>query len=137
MRKEKQGEDAAEEGNRGRSAPAWNRGRILILLIFTGILLLLLYLSITGSAAVYGGAEQVWFYKDSPLYHLLVFMLVTALGVMILKVRNAEGREEKSREEQEERRKRFVRLLLILSWVLRDLDHGDHVSPGVGSEAGD
>lgn len=39
---------------------------ILILLIFTGILLLLLYLSITGSAAVYGGAEQVWFYKDSP-----------------------------------------------------------------------
>lgn len=96
---------------------------ILILLIFTGILLLLLYLSITGSAAVYGGAEQVWFYKDSPLYHLLVFMLVTALGVMILKVRNAEGREEKSREEQEERRKRFVRLLLILSgfyviWIM-------------------
>lgn len=101
---------------------------ILILLIFTGILLLLLCLSITGSAAVYGGAEQVWFYKDSPLYHLLVFMLVTALGVMILKVRNAEGREEKSREEQEERRKRFIRLLLILSglyviWIMGTMFH--------------
>lgn len=96
---------------------------ILILLIFTGILLLLLFLSITGSAAVYGGAEQVWFYKDSPLYHLLVFALVTALGATVLKVRNTEGKEEKSWEEQEERRKRFVRLLLILSglyviWIM-------------------
>lgn len=96
---------------------------ILILLIFTGILLLLLFLSMTGSAAVYGGAEQVWFYSDSPLYHLSVFALITALGVMIFRVRNAEEREDKSQEEQAKRRKRFVRLLFILSglyviWIM-------------------
>lgn len=96
---------------------------IVILLIFAGILLLLLSLSMTGSAAVYGGAEQVWFYKDSPLYHLLVFSLITVLGVMALRIREAEGRAAESQKKQAERRMRFVRLLLILSglyviWIM-------------------
>lgn len=96
---------------------------IVILLIFAGILLLLLSLSMTGSAAVYGGAEQVWFYKDSPLYHLLVFSLITVLGVMTLRIKEAEGRAAESQKKQAERRMRFVRLLLILSglyviWIM-------------------
>lgn len=96
---------------------------IVVLFIFTGILLLLLFLSATGSAAVYGGAEQVWFYKDSPLYHLVVFALITVLGVMFLRIRETERRSEESREEQAERRARFARLLLIFSglyviWIM-------------------
>jgi len=101
------------EGGRGRSRKRVQREEdrscleaaacILILLIFTGILLLLLFLSVTGSAAVYGGAEQVWFYGDSPLYHLLVFGLITALGVMILRSGNIGEKAEQSRRTQLER----------------------------------
>lgn len=96
---------------------------IVILFIFTGILLLLFFLSATGSAAVYGGAEQVWFYGDSFLYHLLVFILITALGTAVLKVRNIGEKAEKSRGEQTECRKRFIRLVLIISgfyviWIM-------------------
>lgn len=121
------------EGGRGRSRKRVQREEdrscleaaacILILLIFTGILLLLLFLSVTGSAAVYGGSEQVWFYGDSPLYHLLVFGLITALGVMILRSGNTGEKAEQSRRTQLERRKRFVRILVIFSglyviWIM-------------------
>ena len=56
---------------------------IVVLFIFSLILLLLLFFSVTRSATVYGGAEKVRFYTDSPLFHLFVFAVVTAAGVIL------------------------------------------------------
>lgn len=58
---------------------------VVILLIFSAVLLLLFCLSVTGSAAVYGGSEQIWFYPDSPFLHLFVFAAVTAAGTAALR----------------------------------------------------
>lgn len=94
---------------------------IVVLFIFSAILLLLLFFSVTGSAAVYGGAERVRYYTDSPLFHLFVFAVITAAG-MILTGKQEDG----SRVCPSLNRIQFKRWMLIISglyliWIMGTL----------------
>lgn len=98
---------------------------LVVLLIFSVILFFLLVLSVTSSTAVYGGAEQVWYYSDSPFYHLFVFILLTVGGIVVLKGFMGESSGALRREDSKDRTV-FCQWMIIISgfyiiWIMGTL----------------